>query len=116
MDEAEEWHNVRVRAVSSLAALLCTAFLCAACNASPPTSMRELTFLTRGNCPNTPALAARLEAALTALGRPNDYQVIDLDTLPATDPRTGYPTPTILYHNRDLFGIAEPKPPFPTPT
>jgi hypothetical protein len=78
--------------------------------------MRELTFLTRGDCPTTPDMAARLEAALTALPLPNDYQVVDLDALPATDPRTGYPTPTILSRNRDMFGLAKPTPPFPKPT
>jgi hypothetical protein len=97
-------------------ALLLVVLSCTACKAPPQTSIRELTLLTRGDCPYAPDLAARLEAALTALHLPNDYQVVDLDTLPKTDPRIGYPTPTILLRNRDVFGMAEPTPPFPEPT
>ena len=95
--------------------LLCAFALSAACSV-PPASIRDLTFLTRGECVNTADLAARLQAALTSLGLPNDYQVVDLDSLPKTDPRTGYPTPTLLYRGNDLFGMPEPTPPFPSPT
>jgi hypothetical protein len=45
-----------------------------------------------------------------------NYAVVDLDTLPDTDARRGYPTPTLLYANRDVFDLPEPKPPFPEPT
>lgn len=81
-----------------------------------PLAVHNLTFLTRGDCPNTPAMRANLDAALTALGLSLDYAVIDLDTLPKTDARTGYPTPTALYQGRDLFGMPEPTPPFPEPS
>jgi hypothetical protein len=50
------------------------------------------------------------------MGRQKDYQFIDLDTLPASDARRGYPTPTLLYRGRDLFGMPVPAPPFPEPT
>ena len=79
-------------------------------------SMKELVFLTREGCDNTPTLRANLDEALRALGRPADYAVVDLESLARTDPRTGYPTPTLLYTNRDLFGMPEPVPPFPEPT
>lgn len=46
---------------------------------------------------------------------PANYQVIDVATLHPTDPRSGYPTPTLLYEGRDLFGLPEPQPPFPEP-
>jgi hypothetical protein len=42
--------------------------------------------------------------------------VIDLASLPATDPRRAYPTPTLLYAKRDIFGMPEPQPPYPDPT
>jgi hypothetical protein len=73
-------------------------------------------FVTREGCENTPALRRNLDAALTALNLPLDYQVVDFAALPATDARRGYPTPTLLYANRDLFGFPEPAPPFPAPT
>lgn len=50
------------------------------------------------------------------MGLPLTYQVLDLASLPASDSRLGYPTPTLLYANRDLFGMPEPTPPFPEPT
>ena len=78
--------------------------------------MSDLVFLTRGGCANTTTMRANLDGALKTLALPTDYQFIDLDTLPKTDPRTGYPTPTLLYANRDLFGMAVPTPPFPEPT
>jgi hypothetical protein len=76
---------------------------------------KDLTFLTRGGCVNTPTLRANLDQALKANGLDTDYQFIDLDSLPRTDLRTGYPTPTVLYANRDLFDMAAPTPPFPEP-
>jgi len=77
---------------------------------------KDLVFLTRGGCVNTTTLRVNLDEALKATGLPTDYQFIDLDSLPPTDSRVGYPTPTILYANRDLFGMATPTPPFPEPT
>ena len=44
------------------------------------------------------------------------YDVVDQDTLPETDVRRGYPTPTLLYADRDIFGMSVPKPPLPGQT
>ena len=76
----------------------------------------DVVFLTREGCANTAEMRASLDEALRALGRPTDYAVIDLATLPDSDVRRGYPTPTVLYGNRDLFGLPQPTPPLPQPT
>ena len=76
---------------------------------------RGLVFLTREGCANTARMRANLDDALAAMGLGADYAVIDLMTLPATDVRRGYPTPTVLYANRDLFGLPTPIPPLPEP-
>ena len=74
-----------------------------------------LVFLTREGCANTQRMRANLDEALRRMGLGSDYRVIDLATLPEDDTRRGYPTPTILYTNRDLFGMSEPTPPLPEP-
>jgi len=84
--------------------------------ADKPLSMKELTFLSREGCVNTPDMAYQLETALKALGWPNDYQVVDIGELPKNDARTGYPTPTLLWKGRDIFGMPVPKPPYEEPT
>lgn len=81
-----------------------------------PGSMRDLMFLTRDGCVNTPDMVNNLDDALKALGWPNDYQYVDIGKLPETDPRTGYPTPTLLWKGKDVFGMAEPKPPYDVPS
>ena len=82
-----------------------------------PRSMRdELVFVTRDGCVNTPDMFNNLDDALRALGLPLDYQVVNLGKLPPTDPRIGYPTPTVLYRDRDLFGMPQPVPPYPEPS
>ena len=78
--------------------------------------MHDLVFLTRDGCVNTTTMRARLDAALSSLGLPTDYEFIDADTLPTTDGRAGYGTPTVLYQGRDLFGLDEPPVPAPPPT
>ena len=82
----------------------------------PMASTQDLVFLTRGGCVNTATMKTNLDDALRLSGRPSEYQVIDLDSLPDGDVRRGYPTPTVLVSNRDLFGMAELQPPFATPT
>lgn len=87
--------------------------------APPPAqyaSMRELVVLTRDECAEEQILRERLEEALKAMEWPAEYQVINLATLPRTDGRRGYPIPTVLFGGRDLFGMSEPRPPFPQPT
>ncbi len=78
--------------------------------------MTELVFLTREGCSNTVAMRANLDDALRTMGLPSDYHIIDLDSLPRTDSRRGYPTQTLLYADRDVCGMPEPTPPFPEPT
>jgi hypothetical protein len=77
--------------------------------------MDGLSFLTREGCVNTAVMRARLDEALAGLGFPSAYRLVNLGTLPATDGRTGYPTPTVLYDGRDLFGFPEPTPPYAQP-
>jgi hypothetical protein len=76
----------------------------------------RLVLLTREGCINTDTMRANVDLALQSLGRPGDYKIIDLATLPETDVRRGYPTPTLLYRGQDVFGLAEPRPPLPEPT
>ncbi len=78
--------------------------------------MNNLVFLTREGCVNTVTMRANLDEALKRLNVSNDYQFIDVDTLPASDPRGGYGTPTVLHEDQDLFGIAEPPIPHPPAT
>ena len=56
--------------------------------------MVDLVFLTRDGCLNTPDMVNNLDDALKALGLKTDYGYIDIGTLPKSDARTGYPTPT----------------------
>jgi hypothetical protein len=75
-----------------------------------------LVFLTRDGCANTARMRRNVDAALKSLGGEPRYEVVDQDTLPERDVRRGYPTPTLLYADRDVFGLAVPKPPLPEPT
>ena len=84
--------------------------------ARPTTMKNDLVFVTRDGCVNTPDMLLNVDDALRALRLPLDYQVVNLGTLPPSDPRSGYPTPTVLYRNRDLFGMPEPVPPYPEPS
>lgn len=79
-------------------------------------TMKDLVVLTRDGCRNTAVMRANLDAALTAQGWPSDYLNIDIGKLPAGDVRTGYPTPTLLYKGRDLFGMPVPQPPYDVPS
>ena len=76
----------------------------------------DLVFITREGCVNTPDMLLNLDDALRGLGLALDYEVVDLGKLPKSDPRTGYPTPTMLYRNRDLFDMPAPVPPYPEPS
>ena len=85
--------------------------------ARPQKSVRgDLVFITRDGCVNTPDMFNSLDDALRSLNLALDYEVVNVGTLPKSDPRTGYPTPTVLYRGRDVFGMPEPTPPFPEPT
>lgn len=84
--------------------------------ASVPAPDAGIVLLTRVGCVNTDTMRANLETAARALTPPVEFIVVDLDTLAADDVRRGYPTPTLLFANRDVFGLPEPKPPLPEPT
>jgi hypothetical protein len=88
----------------------------AASTSKPKSTRADLTFITRDGCVNTPDMFNNLDDALRGLGLALDYPVVNLGTLPKTDPRTGYPTPTVLYRNRDLFGMPVPTPPYAEPS
>jgi hypothetical protein len=79
-------------------------------------TVKDLTFLTRDGCVNTPDMVNNLDDALTALKLLKDYQFVDIGKLPKDDPRTGYPTPTILWKGKDIFGMPAPKPPYDVPS
>ena len=84
--------------------------------AAAPKTMKPLVFLTRDGCVNTPQMRQHLDEAITGLHWPKDYRVIDIGTLRHDDPRTGCPTPTLLWRDKDVFGMAPPTPPFREPT
>jgi hypothetical protein len=94
------------------------AMLASACSRPAPAHVSQpaLALLTREGCMMTGTMRTNLDAAIRALGRPVSYDVIDLGTLPRTDPRSAFPTPTLLAKGRDVFGLPEPTPPFPEPT
>lgn len=87
-----------------------------ASNVQPRSVRGDLVFITRDGCVNTPDMLLNLDNALRGLGVALDYEMLDLGKLPKGDPRTGYPTPTMLYRNRDLFGMPTPVPPYPEPS
>ena len=97
----------------ALLALLVLAL--ASCAEAPPT-IKSIEFLTRSGCVQTKMMRARLDQAITGLTSPVTYAVVDLDTLPSSDVRTGYPTPTVLVARIDIFGMPQPTPPYPEPT
>ena len=72
--------------------------------------------MTRDDCVNTPDMMFNLDDALKAIGWTTDYHLINIDKLPASDVRTGYPTPTLLWKGKDIFGMPNPKPPYNLPS
>ncbi|RMH02000.1 MAG: hypothetical protein D6702_10020 [Planctomycetota bacterium] len=101
---------------ASFPPLLLSALALAACTAADPTPAPPLRiqFLTRQGCANTPVMEERLRAALARLGPGFEVEYVDVGELPADDPRTGFGTPTLLVHGRDLFGAVPPGPATPT--
>lgn len=95
-------------------AVILSLVILAGCAKAAPT--RPLEFLTRDGCAQTAIMRGQLDDAIKALAVPLTYTVVDLDTLPAADARKAYPTPTVLYGGVDLFGMAQPTPPYPEPT
>jgi hypothetical protein len=84
--------------------------------AGAPATVKAIQFLTREGCVQTTTMRGRLDEAIKATGKSITYAVVDLDSLPPSDARKAYPTPTVLYGGADLFGMEEPKPPYPEPT
>ena len=109
----------RLGRLNVVVAGLCVVAACStppAPNPGDKASVENMVFLTRQGCVNTATMRENLDDALRALARQANYQLIDVDTLPASDPRAGYGTPTVLYDGRDLFGMAEPPAPHPPAT
>jgi len=77
---------------------------------------RTIEFLTRQGCVNTTIMKRNLDEALARTPRHAAYDVIDLDDLSPTDARSAYPTPTVLLGGNDIFGLPQPRPPYPEPT
>lgn len=63
------------------------------------------------DCPNTPAMRHNLKAALASIGKGWTFTDTDQEKLPEGDLRRGYPTPTILVNDRDLYGLPVPTAP-----
>ncbi len=95
--------------------LLLLGVLMAMCSAGA-TRGGQLVFLTREGCVQTDLMRERLDAALVKAAWPPTYQVVDLASLGPDDARRGYPTPTLLWNGRDVYGMPAPIPPFPEPT
>lgn len=98
------------------AVVLAVVMAVTSCHSRPTFDVKQVVLLTREGCATSPTMQGRLDEALRVMGVPTTYQKIDVVNLPATDARRGYPTPTVLYANRDIFGMPEPKPPYPDPT
>lgn len=77
---------------------------------------RMLTLLTCSQCSAGAELRRRLHQALRQLGLKPVFSIVDVASLPRTDPRIGYPAPTVMWRERDLFGIPEVPAPYPPPT
>jgi hypothetical protein len=71
-----------------------------------------LEFVASPVCVYAPTLMVNLNDALRILDWRDDYRFIDTDALPETDPRRGYPSPTLLWNGTEIFGAPEPTPPF----
>ena len=75
-----------------------------------------LTLLTCRDCVNGHILREHLHDALGVLGWRPIFAIVDAATLPSTDARHSYPTPTVLWRGRDLFGMPETPWPYPPPS
>ena len=100
----------------SMLACGCVVLLVGCTTRSSPTVAPSLVFLTRAGCVNTERMRGNLDEALRSVGHPTDYPLIDVDTLPESDPRGAYGTPTVLVKGADLFGMPVPPVPHPPPT
>jgi len=83
---------------------------------NPKRSIVELQFLTREGCRNTSRMLENLNAAISTGKIAATYSLIHQDGLSPDDPRSRYPTPTILLNSRDIFELPVPQQPFPAPS
>lgn len=60
------------------------------------------------DCPNTPTMRDNLRAALASIATGWTFTETNQERLPVGDIRRGYPTPTILVNDRDLYGLPVP--------
>ena len=81
-------------------------------HAKPTPIMDDLALLARSDCVYLLQFRSQLNDALNVLGASMGYNLIDMDALPATDARRGYPSPTLLWRGKDIFGMPVPTPPF----
>jgi hypothetical protein len=91
--------------VPRLAALILLASI-TACASSPGTPAIDL--LSFPSCPDSPALRANLRAALNSINPDLTFREVNLESLPPSDPRCRWQSPTILVGGRDLFGMPAP--------
>ena len=70
--------------------------------------MHTIQVLYFDGCPNTPPVIEAARAVAEDLGEDWEVEMIDLESLPQRDTRRGYGSPTILFEDRDLFGLPEP--------
>ena len=56
-------------------------------------------------CPNTPRTMTNVRQAAASLGLRANVVYVDQAGLPESDPRRGWPAPTVLIEGKDLFGM-----------
>jgi len=83
----------------------------AATAAAPEHHAMKIELLGFPGCPNTPQMRANLAAALKQLGHSAAFTDTNQESLPESDLRRGWPTPTVLVNGKDLFGMAPPTAP-----
>jgi hypothetical protein len=77
-------------------------------NAAMNSAHPKIELLGFPDCPNTPAMRSNLKAALASIGNSWTFADTNQEKLPESDLRRGYPTPTILVNDRDLYGLPAP--------
>lgn len=106
--------GVSVLFASLFASILLLAAGCAGTQTKPirsdpvDKSQPAIVLLGFADCPNTPILRENLSAALASLNNGWTFTEVDQEQLPSGDLHRGYPTPTILLNDRDLFGLPVP--------
>lgn len=100
--------SIRSVAVCGVCLLSSALFGCAAHRGERPSGAMKVELLGFPGCPNTPAMRAHLREALAD---PAAFDDVNQEALPESDPRRGWPTPTILVNGRDLFGLPAPSSP-----